>query len=217
VAFVAFGWVSIFRRDRRAAILMVLPPLLSGGLMLALGHNLFPRFFFFAMGFGILIVVHGAMELPTTIFHSIRGLSSCPIMAKRMGVAFALFMIVVSLVTVSRNYALPKQDFLGAKAFVEESRSAKGKAVAVNLAGDMFAKYYAPDWETARSASTLETIRQQSDEVWLVYTMPFEIQAFSPDVWKTIQDDYETVRSFPGTLNGGDVVVCRKRTNPEKK
>jgi hypothetical protein len=45
--------------------------------------------------------------------------------------------------------------------------------------------------------------------------MPFEIQAFSPDVWRTIQNDYEIVRSFPGTLNGGDVFVCRKRKHTE--
>ncbi len=33
------------------------------GCMLALGHNLWPRFFFFCMGFALLIAVHGAMEL----------------------------------------------------------------------------------------------------------------------------------------------------------
>jgi hypothetical protein len=215
VAFVAFGWLSIFRLNRRAAILMVLPPILSGGLMLVLGHNLFPRFFFFAMGFGILIVVHGAVNLPITLFRSISTLAKHPVMATRLGFALALFMILVSVVTVPRNYALPKQDFLGAKSFVESSRSEAGKTVAVNLAGDMFQKYYAPNWITTRSGPELAALDQQNDEVWLVYTMPFEIQAFSPDVWRTIQNDYEIVRSFPGTLNGGDVFVCRKRKHTE--
>ena len=63
-AFVAFGWFSLFRKNRRAALVMVLPALLAGGTMLALGHNLWPRFFFFSMGFGLIIVIHGAMELP---------------------------------------------------------------------------------------------------------------------------------------------------------
>jgi hypothetical protein len=194
---------------------MVLPPILSGGLMLVLGHNLFPRFFFFAMGFGILIVVHGAVNLPITLFRSISTLAKHPVMATRLGFALALFMILVSVVTVPRNYALPKQDFLGAKSFVESSRSEAGKTVAVNLAGDMFQKYYAPNWITTRSGPELAALDQQNDEVWLVYTMPFEIQAFSPDVWRTIQNDYEIVRSFPGTLNGGDVFVCRKRKHTE--
>lgn len=217
LAFVAFGWISIYMRDRRAAVLMVLPPMLSGGLMLALGHNLFPRFFFFAMGFGILIVVHGAVALPKVIFASFERLTAHSRAAGRLGVGFALFMIAISLLTVPRNYALPKQDFAGAREFVESRVSAKGKAVAINLAGDMFAKYYAPNWITTRDLSDVASLDEQTDEVWLVYTMPFEIQAFNPELWKTIQSDFEVVRSFPGTLNGGDVVVCRKRGDLTKK
>lgn len=210
-AFVCFGWLSIFRRDRRAAVLMVLPPILSGGLMLALGHNLFPRFFFFAMGFGILIVIHGALELPKYISASMKRPDLSPVIAWRLGVGFALFLIAVSLTTVPRNYALPKQDFIGAKDYVESHLPPNGKAVAVNLAGDMFAKYYAPNWLTTRDASTLDELGQQGNDVWLVYTMPFEIQAFSPELWKKIQDDYDVVQTFPGTLNSGEVVVSRRR------
>ena len=63
----------------------------------------------------------------------------------------------------------------------------------------------------------LNELARRNETVWLIYTMPFEIQAFSPELWKTIQNDYETVRSFPGTLNGGDVVVCVYRKKPEKQ
>jgi hypothetical protein len=60
-------------------------------------------------------------------------------------------------------------------------------------------------------------LQQGNKAVWLVYTMPFEIQAFNPEIWRTIQDDYEIVRTFPGTLNGGEVVVCRQRRNLVKQ
>ena len=63
-AFVAFGWTRLFKLNRRAAVLMVLPGLLAGISMLLLGHNIWPRFFFFSMGFGLLTVIHGAFELP---------------------------------------------------------------------------------------------------------------------------------------------------------
>ncbi|HEX6127217.1 MAG TPA: glycosyltransferase family 39 protein [Pyrinomonadaceae bacterium] len=216
-AFVGLGWISIFRRDRRAALLMVLPPFLSGGLMLVLGHNLFPRFFFFAMGFGILIVIHGAFETSHLILRPFGRRVQMPRLAARVGVVSAIFMIAVSLATVPRNYALPKQDFAAARDYVESQLATGSTAVAVNLAGDMFAKYYAPNWTTTRDASELDLLERENDQVWLVYTMPFEIQAFSPDLWKSIQNDFEIVRIFPGTLNGGEVVVCRSRGYQVKK
>lgn len=210
-AFVLFGWLSIYRHNRRAAVLMVLPPVLAGGLMLMLGHNLFPRFFFFAMGFAILIVVHGTLELPGAIMRMAPRFRNAGRFAPQVGVGIALLLIVASLVTVRRNYALPKQDFAGARDYVVENLTPDSRAVAVNLAGDMFAKYYAPDWITTRNVSRLEELERSGSRVWLVYTMPFEIEAFSPELWKVINDDYEIVRRFPGTLNGGDVVVCRYR------
>ena len=216
-AFVMFGWFSIFRRNRRAALLMAMPPILSGGLMLLLGHNLFPRFFFFAMGFALLIVVHGTLELPSVVMRSVTGFPAATRLAPKLGVALALLMIGTSLFTVPRNYAMPKQDFAGARDYVEQNLSPGGRAVAVNLAGDMFAKYYAPNWLTTSDVSQLEVLQQGSETVWLVYTMPFEIQAFSPELWRTIQNDYEVVRAFPGTLNGGEVVVCRYRRNLAKQ
>ena len=216
-AFVIFGWVSIFRRNRRAALLMILPPMISGGLMLSLGHNLFPRFFFFAMGFALLIVVHGTLELPGVVLRSVSRLRRFTQFAPQIGIGFALFMIAASLFTVPRNYALPKQDFASARDYVQGQMSVESKAVAVNLAGDMFTKYYAPNWITTRDVEQLNELERRNETVWLIYTMPFEIQAFSPELWKTIQNDYETVRSFPGTLNGGDVVVCVYRKKPEKQ
>ena len=216
-AFVMFGWISILRRNRRAALLMVLPPILSGGLMLGLGHNLFPRFFFFAMGFALLIVVHGTLELPKMVLRYVPRFPSAARFAPKLGVGFALLMIGASLFTVPRNYAGPKQDFAGARDYVEEQLTASSRAVAVNLAGDMFAKYYAPDWLTTRDVSQLDQLEQGNETVWLVYTMPFEIQAFNPELWKSIQNDYEVVRAFPGTLNGGEVVVCRYRRDLAKQ
>ncbi len=216
-AFVLFGWFSIFQRNRRAALLMVLPAILSGGLMLSLGHNLFPRFFFFVMGFGILIVIYGALELPDFATRLLARPESLPAIAKKLGAGFAALIIALSLFTVPRNYALPKQDFAGAKDYVESQVSPGSQRIAVNLAGDMFAKYYAPDWLTARDASVLEEIERHNPDVWLVYTMPFEIQAFSPELWNSIQSDYVIVRTFPGTLNGGEVVVCRRRSDLIKR
>jgi mannosyltransferase len=225
-AFVAFGWFSLFRKNRRAAFLMMLPPIFAGSLMLGLGHNLFPRFFFFAMGFALIIVVHGAIELPRFtskyIGASVKIKSQTSRIinhrrAVRAGFAFVLLIIAASIITVPRNYALPKQDFSGAKNYVENNRLPNEEIVAVSIAGEMYGKYFAPEWLTAKTIEDLYNIERKNENIWLIYTLAPEIKAFRPEVWTAIQRDYKTVEIFPGTLNGGEIFVCRKRNTNEEQ
>lgn len=215
-AFVAFGWLSLFRKNRRATVLMVLPAVLAGSTMLALGHNLWPRFFFFSMGFGLLIVIHGAVELPKVLASYIAAVREKQNIAAFSGIALAMLMIAASLVTVPRNYALPKQNFSGAKDYVESHRLPSDKIVAVSLAGVMYAGYFAPQWLVPKTGSELEGISENGSRVWLVYTLPIEVKAFRPDIWQVIERDYEVVQVFPGTLNGGEVFVCQRRNLKEE-
>ncbi len=222
-AFVAFGWWKLFEKNRRAAILMVLPPVFAGSLMLALGHNLFPRFFFFAMGFGLLIVIHGAFELPKFLMNKAGAvLDRFEIQNPKskiqnpVGISLVLLIIAASLITVPRNYALPKQNFTGAKNFVESRRLPDEKVVAVNIAGDMYGRYFAPEWSVAKTTFELENLEQKAEKIWLVYTLSPEIKAFRPELWQMIEKDYQIVQIFPGTLSGGEIYVCRKRNTSEE-
>ncbi|MEO8072913.1 MAG: glycosyltransferase family 39 protein [Acidobacteriota bacterium] len=215
-AFVAFGWISLFKKNRRAAVLMVLPPIFAGLLMFALGHNLFPRFFFFAMGFGLLIVVHGALELPKFLANLFGVFKANNNLQAYSGVALAVLMIAVSSLTVPRNYAMPKQNFSGAKNYVENHRLPGEKIVAVSIAGNMYGKYFAPEWSVAETGADLKSIEKNGGKIWLIYTLSPEIRAFHPDMWRMIEENYEIVKVFPGTLNGGEIFVCRNRNNEEK-
>jgi hypothetical protein len=190
---------------------MVLPAILAGGTMLALGHNLWPRFFFFSMGFGLLIVIHGAMELPRAASKFVAMLRDRNRITASAGVTFAGILIFASLITVPKNYALPKQDFSGAKEFVESQRQPEDAAVAVSLAGIVYGDYLTPHWAVVKTADELENLDLERRRVWLVYTLPIEVKSARPDLWKVIERDYEIVKVFPGTLSGGDVFVCQKR------
>lgn len=211
-AFVAFGWWRLFKTNRRAAFLIILPPLLAVSVMLVLGHNLFPRFFFFAMGFGLIIVVHGAIELPKVL---LKVQNPAFQTARPLGFALVLLMIAASLLTVPRNYALPKQNFSGAKDYVENYQQPNEKIVAVGIAGEIYGRYFAPNWSVARSETELENYERGGAEVWLIYTLSPEIKAFRPEMWRVIERDYKIVRVFPGTLNGGEIFVCRHRSTIE--
>ncbi len=206
---VAAGFLDILRRQPRAAWAMILPALIGGGSMLALGHNLWPRFFFFSMGFGLLIVVHGAMELPRLLVLRLR--RDLGRWAVKAGYALATLTILASLTTVPRAYALPKQDFTGARDFVESQAGPGDKIVVVGLAVHVYSKYYAPEWAVANNAQELASLRQNRARVFLVYTLPIELKAAHPDLWRSVQDEFETVKVFPGTLGGGEVYVSRDR------
>ena len=205
---VAAGWIGIARRHPAAAWAMVLPGIIGGGSMLALGHNLWPRFFFFCMGFALLIAVHGAMELPR-LAAQIRLLPSG--WAPALGYALAGMIILASASTVPRCYALPKQDFTGAKAYVDRERRPGDSVVVVGLAGHVYPAYYAPSWPEAQTSNELAALRSSSGRTFVVYTLPIELRAVHPDIWNMLERDYQTDRVFWGTLGGGEVYVCRDR------
>jgi mannosyltransferase len=201
------GWISMMRRHWQSAVLMVLPAFLAGGSMILLGHNLWPRFFFFCMGYMLLVAIQGAMTLPQLVLGQLK-LERLGVPA---GVALALLMVLVSAATVPRNYSHPKQDYSGARDFVESQRGPNDSVVAVGLAGVAYPRYYAPGWSSAQTAEELEQVRQSTGQTWLVYTLPVEVKAYRPAVWERIQTDFEVVKVFPGTLGGGEVVVCKQR------
>ncbi len=199
------GWLSMWRRQPRAALAMLLPGVIGAAFMLSSGHNLWPRFFFFSMGFALLIAIHGAVVLPQAV------LSRAPVMARAGGLALAGLMILASAATVPRCYALPKQDYTGARDFVERNRTAGEGVVVVGLAAHAYGKYYAPQWNIARTPEELASIRRKYTRVALVYTLPIELKAFHPELWRAVESEFEPIKTFPGTLGGGEVYVCRER------
>lgn len=208
----AAGWLDAARRDTAGAVGLVLPPLLGGATMLLLGHNLWPRFFFFAMGFALLIAVHGALVAPPLVFAGIPGLRRNPRLGKTAGITLAGLMIAASALSLPRAYALPKQDFTGARDWIEAQRRPGDAVVGVGLAGVAYRRLFAPEWQVADSGAELAAIAAAHPRVWLVYTIPVELKAYRPDVWAEVERRFDVVKVFPGTLGAGEVYVCRERT-----
>ncbi|MCW5976881.1 MAG: glycosyltransferase family 39 protein [Bryobacteraceae bacterium] len=204
------GWWSILRRNRAAALVMLLSVGLCAVTMLLAGHNLWPRFFYFAAGFAIIIVIHGTALAPRLLLAAAPGLRRWETPLRRAGEAAALLLIAASAVTIPRAY-LPKQDFVGAREYVNGNRQPGDAVLTTGLAAKAYSDYYAPEWRETRTAAELEQAASANRRVWLVYTLPIQIQGFLPEVWKTIQRDFQVVKVFPGTLGGGELYVCRER------
>jgi hypothetical protein len=177
--------------------------------MLALQHNLWPRFFFFAMGFALLVAVHGAMVLT-------RKLPLHADTARRAGIVLVAVVIAASALTLPRCYALPKQDFTGARDYLERVRRPGETIAAVGLAGKIY-PFFAPSWETPAGDPEFAALESARPITWLVYTLPIQLRAWHPGIRAAVDRDFEVVRAFPGTLGDGTVYVCRKRTSGSGK
>jgi mannosyltransferase len=205
----AAGGLAALRRAPAAIALYALPALLGGATMIGLGRNLWPRFFFFELGFAALVLVQGVYAVAARLASWWR-----PAWAPRAGVACASAILCVSAMTLPRNYRLPKQDFRGALAWVEAHRQPGDAVVGVDLAGKMYHLYFAPEMPVVEDAPELDALRGEAPRVWVIYTLGGYLHSAHPELWEDLQRNFESDAVFPGTLGGGEIVVLRECRRP---
>jgi hypothetical protein len=201
----ALGVLSFTRSNPVFLQLLFIPPILCAAVTLAMGHHLWPRFFFFALGFGALAAVRGAMQLgnlSTRLFNS--PLQNSP----AVGTVLCAALVIASAMSVPFAYA-PKQDFRGALEFVQ-SRSEPGDAVVtVGLATFTYNTLYRTNWQSVETLETLEAIRNGAKRTWIVYTFPTHVSAVHPEIMAAIKQEFQLVKQFHGTVGDGIIFVSR--------
>jgi hypothetical protein len=199
------GFLSYLRSQPVVIALLLIPVTFGASVTFALSHPLWPRFFFFAVGFGILLAVRGTTVVGNVIGHLLHWEDS---RKTRLGMLITLVMIVVSAASLTFAYR-PKQDFVGALDFVDQAKKPADVIVAVGAAALAYKSYYAPEWGTANSLGQLETLRSKSDCTWVLYTLPLHMEAYHPDILEFIEKEFHLVKMFPGSLGGGTIFVYR--------
>ena len=204
------GCYAVFNRDWVAPVIMVLPGIVLCTTMIAMKHNLWPRFVFFAASFAILFAVAGGIRTAVTLTRLLlpRALER---LGLHLGVAGCLAVIAVSASTLPRCYN-PKQDYAGARDLINAQRGPADAVVAAGMAGRMYHMYFAPEWPWVKTRAELDAARAGASGVWLVYTTPVHMKAYCPELWDAVQSEFEPVGEFPGTLGGGTVYVCRQKS-----
>lgn len=198
------GVARIWRTSPAAVGLMLLPCLLTGGVLLAMHHNLWPRFFFFASGFLVLIAVRGGFALAQRLW---------PARGAALATAGGTLGALLSAATVPRAWG-PKQDFAAAERFVASARAARDAVVTVDLTTLPYLRYRGQPWDTVATASDLEAIERDHARTFVLYTFPIHLQSQHPDVWRRLHTSYDTAAVFPGTVGGGAVVVMVSKSPP---
>jgi len=196
----ALGLVAWFRRGWVFVGILLLPAVLTATAIVALNHNLWPRFFFSSAAFLVLVPVRGF------------GFGA-ELVLRKSGRAVAIARVVMAALVVGAAATTlpaafgPKQDFPGALEHVEAARAPGDVVATVDMAQMPYDLYLRTDWVPVDTEAELEALERLPGATWVVLTMPTKLAADFPDVWARLESRYEEAGRFPGTVRGGDVVV----------
>ncbi|HEU4630953.1 MAG TPA: glycosyltransferase family 39 protein [Gemmatimonadaceae bacterium] len=197
VVVTAVGVGSYARQSRALLALLLLPAVVTAAVIIGLGHNLWPRFFFFSAGFAALIVVRGVFAL---------GAALLPARGPALATAALAAGCVASLTTVPAAWQ-PKQDFVGADAFVRRAVAAGDAVAALDMSGFVYTKYLPHAATLVDSGDALRALEARHRRTWVIYTFPQRLAAVQPAIWRRLERDYRPAAAFPGTVREGTVFV----------
>jgi hypothetical protein len=179
------------------------PAVVTGLAILAMGQPLRPRFFFFLSGAAAIFAGRGLGRLSELAGgHGARATAT----ALLCGTAV---LITASAVALPRNYELPKQDFDGAVTFLDAEASAGARIAAAGPACLPLADYYGKPWSCLKTVDDLRAFTAPPGPALVVMTLVDYIE--DPGLGDRLRTTCREVRRLPGTLGGGDMVVCDPR------
>ncbi len=200
-----WGLWSYARQGRVVLAVMLLPALVTAAAIVAMKHNLWPRFFFFSAGFFVLLALRGVSGW-TGLVASRLG----PRRERALQLAAGLVLIAGGAWTVQRAWG-PKQDYAGAVAFVEAERAPGEVLVTADMTTFPVQDYLAAKSEAVDNLPALLALEARSPGTWFLLTFPTRFQAELPELWEHLESSYEEAQTFWGTVGGGAVVVYQRR------
>ncbi len=204
VAGIGLTGVVRYAKEKPVALgLFVLPGVVTVAAIVALKHNLWPRFFFFLAGFILLVGVRG--------WFAVAGWAGK--YARPLQLAGAAVAVLALGSTAGRAWG-PKQQYEEAVAFVEAQAAPGDVAATVDLTNYPVHRWLGRDWPELTTDTSLAALERPGRRTWVLTTFPIRLVAEAPGVVTRLAERYDTVRVFPGTISGGDIVVLGSRPAP---
>jgi len=207
------GFIAYCQENRFAVGLMILPGLITAMSLLATHHNFWPRFFFFEIGFALLLVVRGAMVLGKL---GAQMLGRPDKLGLKAGTALVLLILLASVVPLRAEYRYPKQDYLGAMKFLDEHQQPGEQVMTAGSLSTPYQRYYHRNWPLVQTHAQFESALRSDHATWIVYSMPNSIRISQPEVWAIIEKNFTLVRAFSGTLGGGTIYVSKSNEHSKR-
>ena len=205
---VSLGVASLLKHHPVFAAVFLVHIPLSLCTLYAFSFNIWPRYFFIDMGFVLVALVRGVFVVTQYLARILRTQQRWRVSGDTLGTFATMAGVFVSLTLLPPNYRFPKQDFLGARDYIESNREANDSIASFGLAAFAFSKYYAQDWEVVETREQLDQLRADS-RVWVVYAFPKHTTLNYRDIVDSIDSDFSLIKTFPGTLGDGKVLVYR--------
>ena len=198
------GFVSLWRRQPLFALTLVgasVATVLGAGV--ARG-TMYPRFFFFAIGAAMLIVVRGGFATVAWLAERV----GRPSLGTPVATAAVAAVILLSALSLGFDYRYPKQDFEGAMRYVQATQSPGDRVVTTGLPADPYRMLYELAWPNISTRAELDSMRAAGGRTWVVWTFPRYLAQNAPTIDSVLNAECATRRTFRGTVGGGDVMVC---------
>jgi mannosyltransferase len=197
------GLVDYWRRKPILLWLIALPLITSTMASIVLSHFIWPRFYFYLLGFGVFFLIRG-IEIFSIWVGKILRISVRN--SARLGTYLFAGLVLFSAMTVPSAYG-PKQDYSGALNFVQANKGPDDGIVAIGLTEIPFHDYLHQDWQMVTTIDELNTSRDQHQRIWVVYTLESVLDTKYPELMNFIKQNIPTVKQFNGTLAGGEIYI----------
>ncbi|HEX7481312.1 MAG TPA: glycosyltransferase family 39 protein [Polyangiales bacterium] len=202
------GSVSYARQSVPRLLLFLLPGAFGVAAMLALGRNLWPRFFFFQAGFILLIVVRGLSAITGWLARA--SANPNPERIERGLFALAIGVLTLAwLAMLPRAYFVPKQDFEGAMHYVQANRKPGEVVLTTGLTVLPYQRYYRTDFVPVETLAELDHALSTSRGAYVLHTLPTFLEARVPELTQALAQRGREVKRFRGSVGDGDVIVLR--------
>lgn len=198
----ALGLASIFRTNRTVALAVVIPPLVVFAGALVGRGTMYPRFFFFAAGTAVIVLVRGLFASADLLRHRWARLP-----APAIATACCAVVVAASAASLRYNYRYPKQDFAGAMRYVLATKAPGDVVGFAGVPRDPYPTVYGQNWPTIKSVDEINALRQRG-RTWLIYTFPRYLGVGAPELSAIVERDCHERAVFRGTVGGGDMIIC---------
>jgi len=195
------GGLSLFAREPLAMALLLMPGVVTGLGMIATRQPIRPRFFFFLAGAAAICMGRGIGVLVER--------RRAPEWA--VG-AIAVPLLLLSLVSLPRNYQVPKQDFDAADADLTRREEQGARVVMAGPACLPFTEYYDKRWPCLRrdqdwTELVAQPQAQAQSSTLMVYTLIDYVE--DSELQQHLRTRCAIVKRFDATLRGGEIVICQ--------
>lgn len=205
LALLVAGALSYLRQNKFLFGMFMLPAVLTVAATIALERPVRPRFVFFLAGFGVLIIVRGALVLGGWIQRAV--LREAPIKGKvsTLGMTAVLILALLSALSLQGLYKHPKQDFVGAMQFVDKHAGRGELIMTAGPATYPYQAYFHKPWPAIKERGQLLEALANGTGVWIVYTLKSYIDV---DLLQLLDKECDVSSVFAGTVGAGEVTVC---------